>query len=301
MKIADIKIGKRHRSDMGDLDALAESIRLEGLLQPIGVTEDGELVFGERRLRACRDILGWNEIEAKVVKVSSIVKGEWIENEIRKDFTPSERVAIGRALEAQIKATLGERRGRPSGEPDTPSLIDADKKAHNCAELNGKETREIAAERAGFGSREEFRRASKVVDKGAPELVQAMDAGEVSISAAAEIADLPQDEQRDRIVRPTPKEAIEESKRTGALVLGRDGKYHAYVEPEVKEQLALWLSFKSALWELSDFAGDPAAVVAAIPPYQRESFAERLNKAIGILASVENEWSKEDERATAAE
>jgi ParB-like chromosome segregation protein Spo0J len=52
LKIADIKVGNRHRKDMGDLTSLADSIREEGLLQPIGVTEKFELVFGERRLRA---------------------------------------------------------------------------------------------------------------------------------------------------------------------------------------------------------------------------------------------------------
>ena len=37
MKVADIKVGKRIRKDMGDLDGLAESIRELGLLQPIVV------------------------------------------------------------------------------------------------------------------------------------------------------------------------------------------------------------------------------------------------------------------------
>ena len=49
LKIADIKVGSRHRKDMGDLTSLAESIRQEGLLQPIGVTEKLQLIFGERR------------------------------------------------------------------------------------------------------------------------------------------------------------------------------------------------------------------------------------------------------------
>src|SRR6516225_7565316 len=43
-----IRVGERHRKDMGDLDALASSVAQEGLLQPIGVTEDNTLVFGER-------------------------------------------------------------------------------------------------------------------------------------------------------------------------------------------------------------------------------------------------------------
>jgi ParB-like chromosome segregation protein Spo0J len=56
-EIASIKVGNRHRRDLGDLKALAGSIRQEGLLQPIGVTETLELVFGERRIRAVRGIL----------------------------------------------------------------------------------------------------------------------------------------------------------------------------------------------------------------------------------------------------
>jgi hypothetical protein len=60
--ISSITIGDRHRRDMGDLRALANSIAEVGLLQPIGMSPSGELVFGARRLRACRDILGWTEI-----------------------------------------------------------------------------------------------------------------------------------------------------------------------------------------------------------------------------------------------
>ena len=100
----------RHRRDMGDLQALADSMSEIGLLQPIGVTADFALVFGERRLRAAR-ILGWTAISARIVDVPSIVAGEYAENEVRKDFTPSERVAIAEALRARI----GERRGRPAG------------------------------------------------------------------------------------------------------------------------------------------------------------------------------------------
>ncbi|MCP4548440.1 MAG: ParB N-terminal domain-containing protein, partial [bacterium] len=97
VSISEIKIGPRFRKDMGGLADLAESIELEGLLQPIGITKDNELVFGHRRINACRS-LGWTEIDARIVQVSSLVAGEFAENEARKDFTPSERVAITEAL-----------------------------------------------------------------------------------------------------------------------------------------------------------------------------------------------------------
>ena len=38
IKITDIKIGPRHRKDMGDLESLAQAIQEVGLLHPIGVT-----------------------------------------------------------------------------------------------------------------------------------------------------------------------------------------------------------------------------------------------------------------------
>ncbi len=72
LKITHIKVGQRSRKDMGDLTTLAESIRQEGLLQPIGVTAKLELVFGERRLLAYRDILKKKTILARIVDVSSI-------------------------------------------------------------------------------------------------------------------------------------------------------------------------------------------------------------------------------------
>ncbi|WP_053382642.1 ParB N-terminal domain-containing protein [Leucobacter celer] len=52
--LESIVVGKRHRTDLGDIAALAESIRSEGLLQPITVTPDGALVCGRRRLEALR-------------------------------------------------------------------------------------------------------------------------------------------------------------------------------------------------------------------------------------------------------
>lgn len=150
-RIADIKIGERHRKDMGNLEVLTDSIRAVGLLQPIGITDANELVFGERRLRACRDSLGWETIPARVVNVSSIVTGEYHENEVRKDFTPSERVAIAET----VAAAMPERQG---GDRRSGTFQDGTNSA-----LKG-ETRTIVAKRAGFGNDRTFRQAKEVVD-----------------------------------------------------------------------------------------------------------------------------------------
>ncbi len=65
--IADIRVGERHRRDLGDIGALAESIADIGLLHPIIVNEDGLLLAGARRLAACKR-LGWMTVPVNVVK-----------------------------------------------------------------------------------------------------------------------------------------------------------------------------------------------------------------------------------------
>jgi ParB family transcriptional regulator, chromosome partitioning protein len=123
------------------------------------------------------------------------VLGEHDENELRKAFTVSERVAIALAVRAQ----MGERRGRPA------------ENSQNIGGLKGTRTDTVAAERAGFGNAETMRQAERVLHQGAPELVHAVDAGDVSISAAAVIAELPADEQR-AIVNAGPSEVVKAAK-----------------------------------------------------------------------------------------
>jgi len=190
---------------MGNLVLLACSIEVNGLLQPVGITKGNELVFGERRLRACRDILGWREIDVRIVDVQSITQGENDENEIRKDFTPSERVAIAEA----IKAEIGERRGRPPEE-----------KVDSGPQYSGEKTRDVVAEKAGFGSGKEYDRARKVVENAEPEVVEAMDNGELSISRASKVAELEPAEQREVVNTPKPKqnERLKEIERRGLKI-----------------------------------------------------------------------------------
>jgi len=109
MRIDDIKIGERFRRDLGDIEGLARSIQEIGLLHPVVVTSDGQLVAGQRRLAAARQ-LGWDDIPARIVDLQSLVRGEYDENAIRKDFLPSEIEAIRRAVTPEIATPIG----RPS-------------------------------------------------------------------------------------------------------------------------------------------------------------------------------------------
>jgi len=108
VRIDEIMVGERHRKDMGDIAKLAESIKTVGLLHPVVVTSDKRLIAGERRIEAVK-LLGWTEIPATVIDLPNMLLAERAENVDRKDFTPSEAVAIGLALEPLEKDAAKER------------------------------------------------------------------------------------------------------------------------------------------------------------------------------------------------
>jgi hypothetical protein len=94
MAISDIQIERRFRKNHGDVEALARLIEQGDLLQPIGVTENLLLVFGECRLRAYREVLKRDTIPARIVDPASVELAQIDENVARKDFTISEKVEI---------------------------------------------------------------------------------------------------------------------------------------------------------------------------------------------------------------
>ena len=178
--ISDIQIGERHRKELGDIDGLAQSISDDGLLQPIGVTPDNRLVFGYRRLVACRDKLGWTEIPTVIIDIENLTHGEWIENTIRKDLTLSEMVAITDALRSFTRG--GDRRSDQYRESGTGV------------------TKKEACEIAGW-KMDKYDDAKIVVETAIDELVRAMDKDEVSPHAAAQLAKEPEDIQREAVER----------------------------------------------------------------------------------------------------
>lgn len=95
IKIADIKVKKRIRKDMGDIESLKDSLRTYGLLNPITLNENYELIAGGRRLEAAKQI-GWESINAivldKNISELELVEMELEENNQRKEFTDRKSV-----------------------------------------------------------------------------------------------------------------------------------------------------------------------------------------------------------------
>jgi ParB-like chromosome segregation protein Spo0J len=159
--ITDIKIGERHRKDLGDIDALAKSINEVGLLQPVVLTPDLELVAGHRRIEALKR-LGLAEVPARVLELSPVemLQAEHDENEVRKNFTPSELVAIGRTLEVEV-AKAAEARKRATQAKPGEGKVGGDLEVTTGNEQA--KTRDIVADALGVSGMH-YQRAKRVVE-----------------------------------------------------------------------------------------------------------------------------------------
>jgi ParB family chromosome partitioning protein len=103
--VDSIRVGFRHRADLGDIDTLAESIERQGLLQPITVTPEGILVCGARRLAALRQ-LGIRKVSvwvrAGISDRLTQVLAEQDENALHKPLSPTEAAALYRECKALL-------------------------------------------------------------------------------------------------------------------------------------------------------------------------------------------------------
>lgn len=118
LPIDEIRVGHRHRKDLGDVSSLAMSIDRSGLLHPVVVLADRTLVAGERRLAAVRS-LGWSEVPVTVVEqindALDLLLAEKDENTERKALAPSEAVAITDELKPMLRAEAKARQREHGG------------------------------------------------------------------------------------------------------------------------------------------------------------------------------------------
>ena len=99
--IEDIIVKQRVRKDMGNIPALAESMKRLGQISPISITKKNILLAGGRRLEAAK-LLGWRTINAVIVDLpddASKLEYEIDENMVRQDFTSEEIIQANHKLE----------------------------------------------------------------------------------------------------------------------------------------------------------------------------------------------------------
>jgi ParB family chromosome partitioning protein len=131
--VESIIIGKRKR-EAQDIQQLADDIRAAGgLLQPIGIREDYRLVFGARRLAACK-LLGMKEVPCRVMSLTDLEAelAEIDENLCRQELTALERSEhfqrrkeIYEAKNPETKAGVAGGKARQGSATDKMSFADA--------------------------------------------------------------------------------------------------------------------------------------------------------------------------------
>ena len=176
ININEIKVNDRIRKDFGNIQELAEDIKTNGLINPPVVTPDYELIAGERRLRALKE-LGFSQIEVRVMTVNDALhqlKLEISENENRKDFSFNEKMTWAKMLEVEY--------GKVAKENSLANL-----KNNNC---DGQEfvpqgkTSQKVAEEVGFGNKETYRQAKYISENANEEIIKKLDEGQLSINKA---------------------------------------------------------------------------------------------------------------------
>ena len=156
LPLSSIQVGSRARKDMGDLQGLADSIKRHGLLHPVVVKSDNTLVAGHRRIEAIR-LLGLDVIPVTVIDVTDLLSAERDENAERKDFTPTEAVAIGLMIEEVEFPKAQERKSRLISEARRNNEIGSE-----VIPSQNPRTYQVAAKAVGMGG-SQYRQAKAVV------------------------------------------------------------------------------------------------------------------------------------------
>jgi ParB family chromosome partitioning protein len=170
--INKIKVTDRIRQDFSGIEELAQDIANNGLINPIVITADYQLIAGERRLRAHRE-LGREQIEVNIMEVRDYahqLQLEISENEHRRDFTFSERILYAKKVEELERIKAKERMTFPDKE--------------NLPEEGRGQVRDIVAEQSGFGSGRNYDKAKYISENATTEIIEQLDAGLISTHKA---------------------------------------------------------------------------------------------------------------------
>jgi ParB-like chromosome segregation protein Spo0J len=192
-------------------DELKKDIQENGQLEPV-VMYEGKILDGRNRWRAMQE-LDLPHKEIKLPKETDPIAYVWSKNAVRRQLTPAQKALAATRL---VTAKSGD----------------------NQHTRNGATTVGQAAEMAGVSDRS-IQRARKVLEQGAPEVVAAVQSGELGIVPAEALAEKPKEIQAE-IMKQGPKEAAkavsaESTRKKGddAAVAKSDGPGRGHVGPEV--------------------------------------------------------------------
>jgi ParB-like chromosome segregation protein Spo0J len=184
-----------------EYDEFVEDVRKNGLLTPIMLYE-GKILDGRNRYRACLDARVTPQFEECAADIDPIALVVSL-NIHRRQLTTSQRAMIAAKLANMPRG----------GDPSTREA-----NASKDALVSQPKAAEIMRV-----SRPEVQRAKKVLTDGVPELVQAVEAGEMTVGMASEIAQAEPAAQRAAMADPEKAKAI---RRSNNVARGREQSRH---------------------------------------------------------------------------
>jgi len=179
--------------DDADLAELADDIRVRGLRHPILMAE-GKIADGRNRYRACI-IAGVEPRFTQWDGKGSLIDAIMSDNLKRRHLTTSQRAMAATRAKPLYEAEAAIRR-RATQNNETAKAVSA-----NLREQDAGKASEKAAAALNVSPRS-VESASSVLSHGVPELVRAVDRGDMAVSAAAQIAKLPPAQQIEAIAKP---------------------------------------------------------------------------------------------------
>lgn len=165
-----------------EFDALVEDIDTYGVREPVW-TWNKQVIDGRHRVLACEQLrkkCPTREYQGTEAELVAFVLSL---NLKRRHLDSSQRAMVAANLSA---LSIGEKKDGPP--------------------IGGHVSTAQAAELMNVGTRS-VERARKVIEDGVPELRQAVEKGEVSVAAAAEVAELPKGQQKRLVSQGKVKEA----------------------------------------------------------------------------------------------
>jgi ParB-like chromosome segregation protein Spo0J len=175
----------------------------------------GQLVDGRHRLRACAE-LGIEPQIAELMDETDPVAWAISHNLHRRHLSPSQLAMVADKVRGIYDKEGKEKRKRKPKDSVVANLPQ---------QTTEKKSRDKAAEAVGVSGKLADA-AKKVRSKGTEELQQAVESGEVSVTAAALVADLPQEKQAEIVSREDVKQAAAdirtEKKRAAESARGAD-------------------------------------------------------------------------------
>ncbi|MBW3656429.1 MAG: hypothetical protein KY444_09985, partial [Gemmatimonadetes bacterium] len=173
-----------------ELQKLADDIQKNRQREPIKIDAEGRVLDGRNRLAACQ-LAGVEPLVETWDGKGSPTAYALSLNLRRRHLDPAQLATVAARAEPLFAAEAAERRRAGAKRGGS-----AKAKGKSRANVRASSRRAIDEAAAAVGAKpRSAQHAKKVLADGAPALVKALDAGQVSVSAAAAVATLPVEEQ----------------------------------------------------------------------------------------------------------